>query len=583
MKKQDESGLKRSAPSLLKNYCVIISSIVIILAGLHAARSVLGPFLMATFFAALLVSPVNWLKNRGFASWLSLSVVIVGVLLVGGGAATIVGSQIAQFARDIPEYRHRFITTLESYNLDLGDVIPFLKETPENPGEKDGTEEESSESELDENDEGQGVHNSRRSKKSRASRRATSRENRVDNELDDSENVETSPDAEPVDDADVVKLTPLNDSRDALEPIEIPPSEEIEPATGDDVASDSVPTEASQSAPPNAQESPDAQESPNDPETLEVRAESDEAEPATRPVAQGKTSSDRQESRLLPKTPPDILKSGSLFSDDSNPAYDDEYDPYETDDDAFVGKDQGFNAVKLSSQQLFRFLGGLAGELSYFASTALIVTLMLVFMLIETEKIPKKLAAAFGQSEFKDERVLGVLTDIRHYMAIKTEMSLLVGVLVTVLMFLSKVQYPLLWGFVAFLLNYIPNIGSVVAAIPPIVLATVEHGVAIGCADAVAFAVINCAVGYVLEPKLLGQGLDLSPLIVLIALIFFGWLLGPVGMFLSPPLAVVMKIILASFPETRWVAALMANKTLDSSGGPNSNEGGADAEAELDA
>ncbi len=134
----------------------------------------------------------------------------------------------------------------------------------------------------------------------------------------------------------------------------------------------------------------------------------------------------------------------------------------------------------------------------------------------------------------------------------------------------------MLWGFVAFLLNYIPNIGSVVAAIPPIVLATVEHGVAIGCVDAAAFVVINCVVGYVLEPKLLGQGLDLSPLIVLIALIFFGWLLGPVGMFLSPPLAVVMKIIFVSFPETRWIAALMANRT------PYPSDG-ADDEAELNA
>ena len=141
MKKSEEASPKISTPSLLKNYCVIISSIVVILAGLHAARTVLGPFLMATFFAVLLISPLNWLKNRGLAGWLAMTVVITGVLLVGGGAATIVGSQIAQFARDIPEYRHRFITTLESYNLDLGDVIPFLKEPEEEPSEPPADEE----------------------------------------------------------------------------------------------------------------------------------------------------------------------------------------------------------------------------------------------------------------------------------------------------------------------------------------------------------------------------------------------------------------------------------------------------------
>ena len=558
MKKQEESDSKRSAPSRLKNYCVIISSIVIILAGLHAARSVLGPFLMATFFAALLISPVNWLKNRGLASWLSLSVVIVGVLLVGGGAATIVGSQIAQFARDIPEYRHRFITTLESYNLDLGDVIPFLKE-PAAPDEGEETGEGASGSESDE-DAAETDQNSRVSKKSRANRRERRRESQFEDAMDDAE---ITPVSAPVD-KQIAELAEPTDSDGAsgLGEFPIQAVEEAAPATSDAIVSEATEAESA---------------IPSDAEPSVVRAENGDADPATRPVAQGRpTSTDAQESRLLPETPPEILKDGPLFSDDSNPAYDDEFDPYNDVDAAIVGKNQAFSAVKLSSQQLFRFIGGLAGELSYFASTALIVTLLLVFMLIETAKIPKKLAAAFGQREFKDTRVLGVLTDVRHYMAIKTEMSLLVGVLVTGLMFLSKVQYPLLWGFVAFLLNYIPNIGSVVAAIPPVVLATVEHGIAVGCVDAAAFAVINCAVGYVLEPRLLGQGLDLSPLIVLIALIFFGWLLGPVGMFLSPPLAVVMKIIFVSFPETRWIAALMANKTLD----PND---GVEDEAELDA
>ena len=545
MKKSEEASPKISTPSLLKNYCVIISSIVVILAGLHAARTVLGPFLMATFFAVLLISPLNWLKNRGLAGWLAMTVVITGVLLVGGGAATIVGSQIAQFARDIPEYRHRFITTLESYNLDLGDVIPFLKEPEEEPSEPPADEEKTQRRESETESEAD-VSRSPASKKSRDARNREREENVVDD-------VAEIPTRAPLDEK-IAASADASDSRDAPESTDLPtPSvENAELATADSeigaAADENVPL-----------------------------AENGDADALARPAAPGRLSpSELQETRLIPKTPPEILKDGSLFSDDSNPAYDDDYDPYVDVDGPLVGKNQALNAVKLSSQQLFRFLGGLAGELSYFASTALIVTLLLVFMLVEGSKLPKKLAAAFGLREFKDTRVLGVLSDIRHYMAIKTEMSLLVGVLVTALMFLTKVQYPLLWGFVAFLLNYIPNIGSVVAAIPPIVLATVEHGVAIGCVDAAAFVVINCVVGYVLEPKLLGQGLDLSPLIVLIALIFFGWLLGPVGMFLSPPLAVVMKIIFVSFPETRWIAALMANRT------PYPSDG-ADDEAELNA
>ena len=517
MKNKSEPDKTVSKPSLLLNYSVITAAMVVILAGLHAASSVLGPFLMAAFFAVLLISPVHWFQKRGVSGWLSLTIVIFGVLIIGGGAATLIGSQIAQFARDIPEYRHRFISTLESYNLDLGDVIPFLKEDgdKETEPETQGVEESEKSSSDEQGDK-------RANLEERANRTSEIPEGRVP-ELSETRLTNREPSVAPVNGmiaAQTLASSPSSETAEAnAETYKNFPV--IEAAVGGDGAA------------------------------------LDEAD------SLGVLLDDRQETtgRLTPPKTPEILKDGGLFSDDSNHAYDDEYDVFEPDENNEIttSKNPAFNAVKLSSQQLFRFIGGLAGELSYFASTALIITLLLVFMLIETAKIPRKLVAALGERKFSNTHMQKVVDDIRHYMAIKTEMSLLVGILVTILMFVSKVQYPLLWGFVAFLLNYIPNIGSVVAAIPPVVLATVEHGLVTGCVDAVFFVAINCIIGYVLEPKLLGQGLDLSPLIVLISLIFFGWLLGPVGMFLSPPLAVIMKIIFQSFPETRWIAALMAN------------------------
>ncbi|MBR0226185.1 MAG: AI-2E family transporter [Thermoguttaceae bacterium] len=519
MKNKSEPDKTVSKPSLLLNYSVITAAMVVILAGLHAASSVLGPFLMAAFFAVLLISPVHWFQKRGVSGWLSLTIVIFGVLIIGGGAATLIGSQIAQFARDIPQYRHRFISTLESYNLDLGDVIPFLKEDgdKETEPETQGVEESEKSSSDEQGDK-------RANLEERANRTSEIPEGRVP-ELAETRLTNRKPTAASVNGviaAQTLASSPSSETAEAnAEAYKTFPV--IEAAVGGDNAVPSL----------------------------------DEADNL------GVLLDDRQETtgRLTPPKTPEILKDGGLFSDDSNPAYDDEYDVFEPDENNEIttSKNPAFNAVKLSSQQLFRFIGGLAGELSYFASTALIITLLLVFMLIETAKIPRKLVAALGERKFSNTHMQKVVDDIRHYMAIKTEMSLLVGILVTILMFVSKVQYPLLWGFVAFLLNYIPNIGSVVAAIPPVVLATVEHGLVTGCVDAVFFVAINCIIGYVLEPKLLGQGLDLSPLIVLISLIFFGWLLGPVGMFLSPPLAVIMKIIFQSFPETRWIAALMAN------------------------
>ena len=111
-----------------------------------------------------------------------------------------------------------------------------------------------------------------------------------------------------------------------------------------------------------------------------------------------------------------------------------------------------YNAVQLSSHPLFKFIRGLMVDISYFASTALLVTLLLVFMLVETAKIPKKFVAALGERKFTNTHILNVVEDIRRYMVIKTAMSLLVGTLVTILLYFARVQYLLL-GMVAFLLN----------------------------------------------------------------------------------------------------------------------------------
>ncbi len=476
----------QSTPSLLKNYCVIISSIIVILAGLHVASGILGPFLMATFFAVLLISPVNWLRHHGIASWLAFTVVIIGVLLVGVVAATILSSQIVQFARDIPEYRDRFVKTLENHNLDLSDLFPFLRANPD----------------VD----------------------LTAKNNTLNG---------LAPD---VIDADSEGSTP--DTGTPPEHVRVP---ETEPDPAELTESPGV---ASESADPDVDDEVNEDDDRDDLDVLD----SEVFDGIVRSLAQ------TTQSKLTPPSTPDLIGDGGIFGDSDE---DTEEQEFGADDDDASGVT--YNAVQLSSHPLFKFIRGLMVDISYFASTALLVTLLLVFMLVETAKIPKKLVAALGERKFTNTHILNVVEDIRRYMVIKTAMSLLVGTLVTILLYFARVQYPLLWGMVAFLLNYIPNIGSVAAAIPPVVLAMIDCGIVTGCIVAFFFILINCCVGYALEPRILGKGLDLSPLIVLLALIFFGWLLGPVGMFLSPPLAVVMKIIFQSFPETRWIAALMAN------------------------
>ena len=114
-----------------------------------------------------------------------------------------------------------------------------------------------------------------------------------------------------------------------------------------------------------------------------------------------------------------------------------------------------------------------------------------------------------------------------------------------------------LWGLIAFLLNFVPAIGSIMAAIPPVALAVVDNSLQTAGAATLCYLVINVAVAYFLEPRVMGDGMGLSPLIVVTSLVFWGWVLGPVGMVLAVPLTVILRITLGSQPQTQWVAVLL--------------------------
>ncbi len=505
-KKNDDRCDCCEKQGVLKDYAVVLAAAIIILGGIHASRSILGPIFLAAFFSAMLVSPLRWLRSKGFSQAFSLCAVILFVLAVGLGTMTVVGAQLAQFAKDIPTYRDLFNEELKSYNLNVGDFVPFLKE-----------EEQAEEPEtIEEKDAGLALERRVRDEVDRAVKNARLREAAEKSSLS---NPKRSDEATKI----------LKETASAASGGE----SRIVPVAywtqGDETAEQNglTPTIEENSGVLTAVDAPEGL-TPQAPKTSSLIASTPDAE-------ESEEIADEPEIAVEP------LDETSVATDDEPLA-------------------PQVSVVDAGSNELFRFLAGLASELSYFASNGFILTLLVIFMLCETTSMPKKMAAALGKRGFVNEHIQQVVADIRNYMVIKTWMSLGVGFFVTLLLVVSDVQYPLLWGFVAFLLNYIPNIGSVVAAIPPIVLATVEHGLVVGAVDAVFFVIINCTIGYGIEPRLLGNGLDLSPLIVLIALILFGWLLGPIGMFLSPPLAVIMKIIFQSFPETRWIAVLMANR-----------------------
>lgn len=143
------------------------------------------------------------------------------------------------------------------------------------------------------------------------------------------------------------------------------------------------------------------------------------------------------------------------------------------------------------------------------------------------------------------------------YLAIKTYVSFGTGISASLLCYIVGVDFPLVIGLLAFLLNYIPNIGSIIAAIPAVLLAFVELGLGSAAATAVGFFAINTVFGNVIEPRFQGRGVGLSTFVVFFSLIFWGWLLGSVGMLLSIPLTMTLKLALNSNDQTRWLAVLL--------------------------
>jgi len=195
-------------------------------------------------------------------------------------------------------------------------------------------------------------------------------------------------------------------------------------------------------------------------------------------------------------------------------------------------------------------------------TNSFMILLITAFMLLESTHFAKKLELSKGHGNTMSQ-IDEVFSKIKRYMAIKAVVSLVTGVIITTLLLMMGLDYAVLWGFVVFLLNFIPNIGSILAAVPAVLLALVQLGAFGALEIAAVYLVINIVIGSIIEPRLMGQGLGISTLVVFLSLLFWGWLLGPVGMLLSIPLTITIKIMLYTQEQTRWLAVLMSSSSAD--------------------
>jgi len=217
---------------------------------------------------------------------------------------------------------------------------------------------------------------------------------------------------------------------------------------------------------------------------------------------------------------------------------------------------------QVQGAQLVDFVGGLVGGtvrgVANVLSQVLLVLIMLLFLLFETAGFGVKLRKAFpGDSAVR--QFAKITREMQRYLAIKTLVGALTGIIIGCWVAILGVDFPVLWGVVAFVLNYIPVFGSILAAIPAVLLTIVQHGLGYSMIVAAGYILVNLLVGNILEPHLMGRRFGLSAFVVCLSLMFWGWLWGPFGMLLSVPLTMVLKIGLQHNADWRWLAVLMGS------------------------
>ncbi len=207
--------------------------------------------------------------------------------------------------------------------------------------------------------------------------------------------------------------------------------------------------------------------------------------------------------------------------------------------------------------QVLQFTGVFLNSLAGVLTDATMILIVVGFLLAELSSLREKLWLVAEDPEATRDAFRRFERTLRRYVVIKTATSLVTGLLIGSWMWLLGIDYAALWGLLAFLLNYIPSIGSVIASIPAIFFALVDAGFGAALWAGGGYLAVNNVIGNVIEPRIMGRGVGLSTLVVILSLVFWGWVLGPLGMFLSVPLTMTLKIALDSRPDTRWLGVLL--------------------------
>ena len=216
---------------------------------------------------------------------------------------------------------------------------------------------------------------------------------------------------------------------------------------------------------------------------------------------------------------------------------------------------EDFTAL-FATNSVMEYIAKTLKSLSGLLTNSLMIIMTIIFMLMEISQFRKKLERSNMSSL---NSFIAVSDNIKRFILLKSMTSAATGIFIAMSLKIIGLDYAILWGLVAFLLNFIPNIGSIIAAIPAVLMSLIQFDITTTLLVGTIYAITNITIGSIIEPKIMGKGLGLSTLVVFLSLIFWGWLLGPVGMLLSVPLTIMVKIVLDAKEETRWIAILLGN------------------------
>jgi len=216
---------------------------------------------------------------------------------------------------------------------------------------------------------------------------------------------------------------------------------------------------------------------------------------------------------------------------------------------------------QVNLEKITSFMLGTLGSFITFLTNLLIVFVFVIFILAGRDKLPKKIALALAEDRalYLTRIIASINKQVQKYIAVKTMVSLLTGFLAAVILLIFGVDFALLIGFLTFVLNYIPSLGSIIATIIAVLMAFFQFGNSlVPIWILILLTIMQTVIGNFLDPKMMGRSLDLSPLLVIFVLIFWGWLWGIPGMVLAVPLLAVLKIIFENVPSLKFLAVLMS-------------------------